>query len=132
MSAVFAAPRDPNTLVVDVDLSQAAGTYTLLTASGGAVAIYSLALYVTTAGTLFTSVSIETDATTPFVFLSAADGALANITSEANVATTWNQLQAVIIGDTHALTYTIAGAAGTGNMRAVIRWLPVDDGTIFA
>lgn len=30
------------------------------------------------------------------------------------------------------LTYTMAGAAGSGSMRAVIRWLPVDDEATFA
>lgn len=132
MSAVFAAPRDPNATSVTIDLSQAAGTYTLLTASGGDVTVYSIALYATVAGAGFTSVSIETDAATPYVFLSAADGAVANITSEANVATTWSQAQAIVIGNGHALTYTMAGAAGSGSMRAVIRWLPVDDEATFA
>ncbi len=61
-----------------LDLSQAAATYTALTA-GANLLLLGIAWRVTTVGATFTSVSVQDDEAVPQIYLSAADGAVANV-----------------------------------------------------
>jgi hypothetical protein len=111
------------------NLAQAAGTYDLGTATGGDLLVdaYNVAIFVTTAGATFTSVAIQTDQTTPAVFLTAAEGALANLTVNKNL------IHAVTIGSFliksgSKIRYTIVGATGTGALQVGIVYAPLTAG----
>jgi hypothetical protein len=113
------------------NLAQAASTYTLATAVGSLV-IDKMSFYVTTAGATFTSVTFQTNATTPFVFLTAADGAtsLSNLAVQKNLATTWIQNVPVAIKNGQLITYTITGLTGTGSLNVTITYRPSSVGAV--
>ena len=94
-----------------IDLNQAAATYTLFTGTTQAVKLKSLAIRtpnVSIAAGALTSISIQTDDVTPAVIISAADGAIGNLTEEANLPWTGDLL--IPVGTLVQLT--IAGGAG--------------------
>lgn len=128
MSAILAPqPRNAQVLAKAMDLSQAIATYDLATATGD-VLILGLAPYVTTAGATFTAVTIQSNQTTAFVFMNSTQGAVANLTAQANVATTWTQAQPMQLASGQKVQYTITGAQGTGAMMANFMWLPITNG----
>lgn len=73
-----------------IDLDQGIGTYDLFTGTAQAVILESLNIKLPTGapGGTLTSISIQTDDATPGVIISAADGAVANLTSEADIGWT--------------------------------------------
>jgi len=94
------------------DLNQVAGTYDLFTGTTQDVLLESLLIRMPNivAGGAITSISIQTDDATPQVLLSAADGAVANLTAEAQLA--WQNFNApILIKVDKKIQLTIAGGA---------------------
>jgi len=113
--------------VFTLNLAQAAATYTLATCNAvGGVLILGVDIYVATAGATFTSVSIQTNDTTAVEILSAAEGAVANLTVGKNVAKTFTG--PTYLHTSKLITYTIIGATGTGSLRVIVRYTPTLSG----
>ena len=92
-----------------IDLNQIAATYPLLTGTAQAVILESLNIKMPNivAGGALTSISIQTDDVTPGVIISAAQGAVANLTAEADLS--WIGSLYITVGT--IITLTIAGGA---------------------
>lgn len=99
------------------DLDQIAGTYDLLTGTDGAVLLTALSIKMPTgapAGAV-TSIAVATDDSTPGVFLNATDGAVANLTSEAEFSWTGEMvigvgtiIQLALVGGASAAEHLVA------------------------
>lgn len=112
-----------------VDLQQAAGDYDLYTAAGD---VYISALSITLPNVdcsddaTITGISIQTDDVAPVVILSAAAGAVANLTAEAE----FNFATPFILADTQKIQLTIAGGAADAptSCTVVVTFRPIDAG----
>lgn len=91
------------------DLNQAEGTYDLLVGTTQAVVLEKLIIQMPTgaAGGALTSISIQTDDATPAVIINSTDGAVGNLTSEAQLP--WTGAKIISVGT--KLQLTIAGGA---------------------
>ncbi len=96
-----------------IDLNQAAASYDLFTGTTQVVILESLNIKMPTgaAGGALTSISIQTDDATPGVIISAADGAVANLISEAELG--WTGTLYIKVGTKIRLTIA-GGAHGVG------------------
>lgn len=95
-----------------IDLNQAANTYVLFTANTQDVVVEKLVIRMS-GGALaapFTFLSIQTDDATPIVLISAAQGAVANLTNEAQLA--WTGAILLDAGTAATIGLTIAVAFG--------------------
>jgi hypothetical protein len=95
------------------DLNQAASTYDLLTGTTQPVLLETLSFKMPTvdiSGGALTYITIQTDDVTPQVVFNSTDGALANLTSEAELS--WTGVIRVNVGTKLQLTIA-GGAAGT-------------------
>ena len=94
-----------------IDLNQAAATYTLFTVNAQDVVVEALVFRcpAAAAGGALTSISIQTDDATPQIFITAAQGAVANLTSEAQLA--WTGAIMLDLGSAARIQLTIAGGA---------------------
>ena len=92
-----------------IDLNQAAGSYDLFLGTAQVVILESLNIKMPTGavGGDLTSTSIQTDDATPGVIISAEDGVVANLTSEADLA--WAGKLFITVGT--KIRLTIAGGA---------------------
>lgn len=92
-----------------IDLNQALGTYDLFTAAIQDTVLESLVIRMPNlvCGGALTSISIQTDDTTPQVIISAAQGAVANLTAEAQIA--WTGAILLDAGTGAKIQLTIAG-----------------------
>lgn len=113
------------------NLAQAAGTYTLGTVSVGAIQISKATVYVSTAGATFTSVQIKTNQTNSVNIMSAAEGAVANLTAQKNV-TIANANVPITLESGQLLQYVIVGATGTGQLLVTIEYRPITAGATLA
>lgn len=109
-----------------VDLSRAAGTYDLFTASNGDVLIWSASLYCTVVGATFTSCAIQTNSTTNFVILNTTDGAVANFTAGKNMTITWAQVQKILVRSGSKVQYTMAGTTGSGTAILTLNYYSIN------
>lgn len=109
------------------NLAQAAGTYDLATATGGDVIVDWVIVYVATGGATFTSVSIQTNDTTPVSVLSAAEGAIANVTVGKNLKVFSTPM---FVASTKKLQYTIVGVTGTGTLTVAVMSRPIVAGVL--
>ena len=102
-----------------IDLDQAAATYDLFTGTTQVVVLESLNIKMPTGncGGALTSISIQTDDVTPGVIISAADGVVANLTSEADLG--WTGTLYITVGTKIRLTIA-GGAHGAGYVCNVI------------
>jgi hypothetical protein len=118
--------------VVDLtaNLAQAAATYDLCTAVGGDALIWSMGVFCTVAGTNWTSVTFQTNDTTPFVLMNATEGARANFTIGKNVALTWTQVQKAMLRSGQKVQYTIAGTTGVGTARVQLLYYSINGGSL--
>lgn len=117
------------TSVFNINTSQAAATYDLLTASGGDVQIESVTFYTSVAGVGLVSVSVQTNDTTPVEMLSAAEGALAALTVGKNLKQFTTR---TILASTKKIQYTIVGTGSGGTIKAIIKWIPCVAGAILS
>lgn len=99
--------------VTTIDLNQAAGTYTLFTGTTQNVVVEKLIIRMPDAAAAgLTSISIQTDGTTPQVFINSQQGALANLTALAQISkeapivvATGKKIQLTITGTTTGGSY---------------------------
>lgn len=98
-----------------IDLNQAAATYDLFTGTTQNVLVEKLVIRMPdlAAGGALTSISIQTDDSTPQVFISAALGAVANLTAQAQlssdapvIVTTGKKIRLTIAGGAHGVAYS--------------------------
>ncbi len=98
-----------------IDLNQGAASYDLFTGTTQAVILESLNIKMPTgaAGGSLTSISIQTDDATPGVIIDSTNGAVANLTSEAELSwtgsmyiTVGTKIRLTIAGGAHGSTYT--------------------------
>ena len=96
-----------------IDLNQAAASYDLFTGTTQVVILESLNIKMPTgaAGGALTSISIQTDDATPGVIINSTDGAVANLTSEADLG--WTGTLYITVGTKIRLTIA-GGAHGAG------------------
>lgn len=103
--------------------SQVAGTYDLLTASGGDVWVEVLSAYVKTAGAGFTTAAINTNHTTPKSVVAATAAASVTLDLAMTVVTASFLLQSG-----KKIQGTIVGTGSGGEIDLVVRYTPVDAG----
>lgn len=109
--------------VFTANLAQAAATYDLATVNvTGGIVIHDVQIYCSVAGATFTSVAIASNDTTPVALLSAAEGAVANLTAGKNIAKAFTG--PTYLHTSKKLQYAIVGSTGTGTLLVVVRYLP--------
>ena len=114
-----------------LNLAQVANTYDACVASNGDVMILGANLYVVTAGTIFTSVSVQTNQTNFLTLMTAGEGALANILAQAHpvcAAQAW--IAPWTLRNGQKIQYTMVGALGTGSMRLFGYFIPITPGAV--
>lgn len=98
-----------------IDLNQAAATYTLFTGTTQNVMVEKLIIQMPNlaAGGALTSISIQTNDATPQVFITSNQGAVANLTAEAQLSknapikiSTGKLIQLTIAGGAHGVAYS--------------------------
>jgi hypothetical protein len=114
-----------------LDLNQLAGTYDLFTGVGQEVLIESLTIKMPNeaAGGAITSISIQTKDNTPLEFISAAEGAVANLTAEAQLG--WvSQGVRLSLAAAKTIQLTINGGAHGSEylVEITVTWRPVKSG----
>lgn len=100
---------------------QVAGTYTLATLAGGDIAITRLIVYVGTAVTGLISVAI-TDNDSGVSYLSAAEGAVANLLASTTVKT---YTTAGVLHSGKLLQYAIVGTGLAGTVGITVTYVPL-------
>jgi hypothetical protein len=113
-----------------MNLAQAAATYDLCTASGGDVLVWAVNCHCTVVGATWTSVTIQSNATTNFVVMNATQGARANFTAGKDVALTWTQVEKFLVRSGNKIQYTIAGSTGTGSAVVTVMAQSVNGGIL--
>ena len=103
------------------NLSQAAGEYTLCTASDD-VLIEDIQYYVRTAATTLDSVQFYTSDTNPLTLLTTTEGARANLVTGKTLRPA--EKQQLLLRNSKRIYYAIAGSTGTGEVLVTIRWRP--------
>jgi hypothetical protein len=114
-----------------LNLNQVAETYDLFTGVGQDVLIESLVIKMPNeaAGGAITSISIHTNVSTPQVFISAADGAVANLTAEAQLGWVCGGAP-IVLAAGKKIQLTIAGGAHGSEYltTTTIKYRPVKSG----
>lgn len=110
---------------VTVSLAGAGATADVVTAAGDVVIdAYATTIYVSTAGGGgLTSASLQTNQTTPYVIMSAAEGAVANLTAQNTMATAATKPFLLLSGQKIQVT-TVGGAGSTGALIVEFWWRP--------
>lgn len=133
MSSQFGPTVDTSLAKVKVftlNLAQAAATYDLATCNAiGGVVVESINFYQSVAGATFTSVSVQTNDTTPVEALSAVEGALAGLTVGKNIKLFSTK---TYLHTSKKIQYTIVGSTGTGTMLAIVTYRPTVNGADIA
>src|SRR5574343_163212 len=114
MSTIWAPIPDTNltkSASLTLYLAQAAATYDAGTVAGGAIMLLDTVAYVTVVGATFTSVCIQINTTTAVEIMSAAEGAVANVTAGKNLKVFTTR---IIIPSGNKIQYTIIGSTGSG------------------
>lgn len=114
------------------NLAQATGSYDLCTTSGGDLLIEKVVIYMVTAALTLTSITIQSNDSTPFVILNAADGAVANLLLGKTITTTWPQIQPFTLRNTKKIQFTIVGLTGSGSMKVSFLFAPITAGAILS
>jgi hypothetical protein len=106
-----------------LNLNQNVGTYDLFTATQDVVIDPQLsAWYVNAAATGLTSISVQSNQTTPYVWLSSAEGAIAALTAQATLSPAANS-QFMLRGA--KMQYSINTTNGTGGLILLeVAWRP--------
>lgn len=111
-----------------VDLAKPAGTYDLVTAVDGPVALVKVAAICTATAQGLIAVTIQNDEATSFTILDATAGASANLMEGAQVLTSWDQLQPILIRAGKKLQYSIVGDGSAGAIALLLIYVPSADG----
>lgn len=109
--------------VFTINCAQAAATYDLATVNAtGGILILGIDFYTVTAGATFTSLAVAANDTTVVPFLSAVEGAVANLTVGKNIVKAFATQS--YLHTSKKIQYTLVGATGTGSVLAVVRYQP--------
>ena len=130
MSFTSSFPNAPVGISAAVNCAQAAGTYDLLTATGD-VLVTTQKYYQITAGATFTSLAIQTNDTTAAPLLSAAEGAVANLTAAKNIVSATVSTP-IVIKSGKKIQMTLVGSTGTGTGTLAIYYTPITAGAFLA
>lgn len=130
MSAII-QQVNPQAVSIAVNEAQAAGTYDLATATGGDILIRVNKFYQITAGATFTSAAIQTNDTTAFAIMTAAEGALANLTAAKQIPTA-NSNTPFVLKSGKKIQLTMAGSTGTGTGTLALEFVPLSGGAYLA
>jgi hypothetical protein len=104
-----------------INLAQNAGTYDLITSVNDVVIDPNMTCwYVNAAGGAFTSCSVQTNHTTPYVWLSAIEGALATFSAQATIAPVANV--PFMLRNGQKVQYTIVGNGNAGLVLVEVAW----------
>ena len=101
------------------NLAQAAATYDIATASGGDILMLDAVVYISVAAADLVSVSVQTNDTTAVTIMSAAEGAVANLTGGKNAKVF---ATATVLASTKKLQFTIVGTGTAGTMKVVVQY----------
>ncbi len=109
MEAVVQHSERIQIAITTIDLNQVAADYTLFTGTGQAVLVESLVIRMPdhAAGGALTGISIQTNDSTAIEFISAAAGVVANLTAEAQLASS----VPVVVAVGTLIELTIVGGA---------------------
>jgi len=116
----------PRVSEATLDLAQVANTYDALEADGD-VLVEGISLYVSEAGADFTSVSVVTNQTSPTTVLTAAEGVVANILLQKNLAFAYSRLPFQLRSG-QKLQYVIDGNGTAGEIKMVVVFRPTATG----
>lgn len=106
---------------------QAAATYDVCTATGGDIYIRSAKVYVGTAVTNLTSLSIQTNSTTVFSIMTSTEGLLAGLTADKQITTAF--AGSLFIASSKKIQFTIIGTTpGAGTMKLVVEYMRLSAG----
>lgn len=111
----------PKNLVFN--MAQAAGNYTLGTATNGDVWVEIIGCYVKTAAVGLTSVTVVTDHTTPKTLVASILLAALTLDSIQTVA-----IASFLLPSTKRIQGTIVGTGSGGEMDLYVRWAPMTSG----
>jgi hypothetical protein len=120
-----------------LDLTQGAvtATYTACTASGDIMILGCNYYEVVAGGGDLVSLDIATDAGTPLILMSAAEGAVANLLIGSHPTSAMQAWVApwTLRSTQHILyTLTVGGAAHLGSGKLIVRWAPLSAGAVLA
>ncbi len=132
----MAPGRTPNNKLVlstvfQLNVAQAAATYTLATVSGGDILVLCAVPYIGAAAvTTLTSVAIVTNSTTVVTILSAASGAVGNLTADKSLAPFTTQF---VLRSGKLIQYSLVGSTGAGGpMSLAVQYLPLTDAALLS
>ena len=108
-----------------VSLNRAAGTYDICQAAG-VVQILRVVPHEVTAAAGLTSVSLQSNATTPQEYLSAAEGAVANLTADKTIVNANREVRHTLLA-TRKLQATIVGTGSDGVMLVPVHFVPLSE-----
>lgn len=111
-----------------IPCAQAAATYDLATVNGiGDILIHDVNIYCSVVGATFTSLAVQTNDTTAVSIMSAAEGAVANLTAGKNIVHAFpvTNTAPVLLRSGKKIQYTLVGSTGTGTVLVTLRYEPV-------
>jgi hypothetical protein len=115
-------------LYKSVSFTATDGTVDLAVATDGDIYIEDVLIYSLTAASDLTSVSLQTNDTNPFVVMSAAEGAAANLTVQTTIKTA-NSEKSFYLTSGKKLQYTITDA-GAWSAYIVIKYRIISSGSL--
>jgi len=110
----------------NIALFNPAGSYGCAEAIGGDILLVSYNVYVGQAASTLTSVRIKTTQSNPTDIMTAAEGALANLTQSRNVPIA--RFQPILLRASEGIEYVIAGATGDGYLQLTMEYIPLSAG----
>lgn len=120
MSSIVAPPATSLVKTFTANLSQAAGTYDLFTSTGQNTLIKSINFYVGVAAAGLTSITVQSNNTTPVALL--ASTALAALTADKNLTA---YVGPFLLPSTKKVQYTIVGTgSGGGTLLVTVEFYP--------
>lgn len=124
VSAAYPVPTGgPQAKSFTMNLNQNAGTYDLLTVSGGNIDIVGIEFYNDVAAAGLTSVSAATNDTTPTTVLATTN--LAALTGGKNLTAFSTP---TILGTGKKIQYTVVGNGSAGSIQVMVRYLSMTPG----
>lgn len=126
MTQIFTAdvPANERTIAKEFALNvlQAAATYDICTATGGDIYIKSAKVYVGTAITNLTSLSVQTNSTTAFNIMTSTEGLLAGLTADKMITTVF--AGPLMLASGKKIQFTIVGTTpGAGTCKLVVEYM---------
>lgn len=117
MSSGTITTAGPKIKTFTIDLAKSAGTYDVTTATGDNVFIKNITFHVTVAGVGLTSVTVQTNMTTPITVL--ASVVVASITIDKNLTPFTTVM---LLPSTKKIQYTVVGTGSAGTILATVEY----------